>query len=154
MGIQGSPSIPRGLSEVFPEDDGTHTDSTSEVPVNLGSLSQPKCARCKNHNVDVELRGQKRFCRWRECSCILCVKLKEKQKIMAEQVSLRRQQDEEERRGILILKPGEVPDSGKGPHCTCYRNHGFNGQLKGHKHGCPFRNCSCQKCKLIKDRSL
>lgn len=52
----------------------------------------PNCQKCGQHGRKSRLKGHKRVCPFKDCNCPKCQVVTERQKLMADQIKIRRRQ--------------------------------------------------------------
>lgn len=87
---------------------GAGGGSSTSAAANAKSERKPLCARCRNHNVMIAVKGHKRYCEFRDCECEKCLLTQERRVIMAKQVALSRHQSED-------LQAGRIGHSARMP---------------------------------------
>ncbi|VDM47574.1 unnamed protein product [Toxocara canis] len=93
------------LQSIGNENNVETASASSEPPLSphpvKGKERRPNCQRCAQHSVQARLKGHKRCCPFRDCPCAKCQVVQERQKLMADQIKLRRRQKKQKRMDVV-----------------------------------------------------
>lgn len=84
-------------------------EESKDSPADLkmaASNRNPKCTRCRNHGILSDLRGHKHQCRFKDCACMDCRTVAERQRLTAARIALFRQQKGNE--GDMIVNTSDL----------------------------------------------
>lgn len=109
----------------------------------------PRCARCRNHGIISQLKGHKRVCPWRECACVKCILIYERQRLMAAQIAIRREDEESDTRlkfhvpsPLVTRKSSTPPLKVEGSCGTIIPSYNERGTKEGFQHTDKKRVCN------------
>ncbi|VDN54674.1 unnamed protein product [Dracunculus medinensis] len=95
-------SPPSSITETTTDMHLILAQSASSPQSTKGKERRPNCQRCAQHFVQARLKGHKRCCPFRDCPCAKCQVVQERQKLMADQIKLRRKQKKQKTLDAII----------------------------------------------------
>ncbi|WKY08839.1 hypothetical protein Q1695_001761 [Nippostrongylus brasiliensis] len=87
--------------ECIESESAKRTDDDDQPPTSNGDIDRmirvkgervPNCQKCGQHGQKSRLKGHKRVCPFKDCTCAKCQVVSERQKLMADQIKIRRRQ--------------------------------------------------------------
>ena len=60
--------------------------SVHKKDLKIKRKSPPKCRKCKNHGISVNVKGHKLKCNYKHCPCDLCMNTEEVRRITRERI--------------------------------------------------------------------
>ncbi|XP_011154952.1 uncharacterized protein LOC105192483 isoform X2 [Harpegnathos saltator] len=96
---------------VMDNEDTNGSEPAESNTSSVGTRTPPGCARCRNHNVNIGLKGHKRYCKYRYCMCRKCTETLARQRKMAKKTRQQRARKQDEHRKLTGRLPEEVDPS-------------------------------------------
>uniref|UniRef100_A0A914WPH3 DM domain-containing protein n=1 Tax=Plectus sambesii TaxID=2011161 RepID=A0A914WPH3_9BILA len=105
------------------------------------------CQRCLNHGLREKRKNHKQDCHFRLCQCDKCFMVDQRR-----QLNTRMHQIQEEESGLRSAICNRTKTKERIPNCQHCAQHNKQNRLKGHKRSCPYKNCPCGKCRVVRER--